>query len=143
VHLETVLPQLTTLKHLDTWSQMLSPLSVVHMPPALEALTYRIFPAQLLDLSKVLACPTVLPALKALEFKGAVAPGKLAPMQFMRTMTQSIQTGQSYPNSSRQFSFPDRLVLTMFCSVQAAQDPAEDVRRGQNENGTAFQAVGI
>jgi hypothetical protein len=93
VHLETVLPQLTALKHLDTWSQMLSPLSVAHAPPALEALTYRIFPAQLLDLSEALARPAVLPALKALEVKGAVAPGKLAPMQFTRTATQSIQTG--------------------------------------------------
>jgi hypothetical protein len=35
----------------------------------------------------------VLPALKALEVKGAVAPGKLAPMQFMRTAMQSIETG--------------------------------------------------
>ncbi|KAJ7860277.1 hypothetical protein B0H14DRAFT_3446228 [Mycena olivaceomarginata] len=92
MHLETVLPQLTALKHLDTWSQMLSPLSVAHAPPALEALTYRIFPVQLLDLSEALARPTVLPALKALEVKGAVAPGKLAPMQFTRTATQSIQT---------------------------------------------------
>jgi hypothetical protein len=95
VHIETILPQLTSLKHLDTWSQMLSPLSVKHAPPCVEALTYRIFPAQLLDLSETLALPGVLPSLKALEVKGAIPPGKLTPMQFTPTATQSIRTGKS------------------------------------------------
>ncbi|KAJ6506716.1 hypothetical protein C8R45DRAFT_970348 [Mycena sanguinolenta] len=95
MHLETILPQLTSLKHLDTWSQMLSPLSVKHAPPSLEVLTYRIFPAQLLDLSETLYSPTVLPSLKALEVKGAIAPGKLAPMKFTATATQSLRTGES------------------------------------------------
>ncbi|KAJ6550846.1 hypothetical protein DFH09DRAFT_1366607 [Mycena vulgaris] len=92
LHIETVLPQLTALKHLDTWSQMLSPLSVKHAPPSVEALTYRIFPAQLLDLSETLAVRTVLPSLKALEVKGAIPPGKLTPMQFTPTAIQSMRT---------------------------------------------------
>jgi len=92
IHLETILPQFTSLKHLDTWSQMLSPLSVKHAPPSIEALTYRIFPAQLLDLSETLALPTVLPSLKALEVKGAIPPGKLTAMKFTPTATQSIRT---------------------------------------------------
>jgi len=92
MHLETILPQFTSLKHLDTWSQMLSPLSVKHAPSSVEALTYRIFPAQLLDLSETLAIPTVLPSLKALEVKGAIPPGKLTPMKFTPTATQSIRT---------------------------------------------------
>ncbi|KAJ7214251.1 hypothetical protein B0H12DRAFT_367991 [Mycena haematopus] len=92
VHLETILPQLISLKHLDTWSQMLSPLSVKHAPPSLEALTYRIFPAQLLDLSETLFDSSVLPSLKALEVKGAIPPGKLATMNFTATATQSLRT---------------------------------------------------
>ncbi|KAF8190646.1 hypothetical protein K438DRAFT_1935592 [Mycena galopus ATCC 62051] len=92
MHLETILPSLTALKHLDTHSQMLSPLSVKHARPSVEALTYRIFPAQLLDLSETLLVPSVLPGLKALEVKGAIPPGKLTPMNFTKTATQSIQT---------------------------------------------------
>ncbi|KAJ7127942.1 hypothetical protein C8R44DRAFT_101111 [Mycena epipterygia] len=91
MHIETMLPHLTALKHLDTWSQMLSPSSVKHAPASVEALTYRIFPAQLLDLSETLALPNVLPALKALEVKGAIPPGKLTPMKFTPTATQSIR----------------------------------------------------
>ncbi|KAJ7758033.1 hypothetical protein B0H16DRAFT_1457598 [Mycena metata] len=92
LHIEMVLPQLTALKHLDTWSQMLSPLSVKQAPPSVEVLTYRIFPAQLLDLSETLALPGVLPGLRALEVKGAIPPGKLTPMGFTPTATQSIRT---------------------------------------------------
>ncbi|KAJ7040570.1 hypothetical protein C8F04DRAFT_1391709 [Mycena alexandri] len=92
LHIETILPQLAALKHLDTWSQMLSPLSVKYVPPSVEVLTYRIFPAQLLDLSETLALPGVLPGLRALEVKGAIPPGRLTPMSFTPTATQSIRT---------------------------------------------------
>ncbi|KAK7002436.1 hypothetical protein R3P38DRAFT_1733932 [Favolaschia claudopus] len=92
LHLETILPSLSSLKHLDTWSQMLSPASIKHAPPSVEALTYRIFPAQLLDLSETLAISTVLPSLKALEVKGAVPPGKITPLKFTPMATQSIRT---------------------------------------------------
>jgi len=92
MHLETVLPKMTSLKHLDTWSQILSPRSVKHAPASVEALTYRIFPAQLLDLSETLVDPSVLPSLRALEVKGAIPPGKLTPMKFTPTAIQSIRT---------------------------------------------------
>ncbi|KAJ7187324.1 hypothetical protein C8R46DRAFT_1059478 [Mycena filopes] len=92
LHLETVLPQLTALKHLDAHSQMLSPLSIKHAPASVEALTYRIFPAQLLDLSETLALPGVLPGLRALEVKGAIPPGRLPATGFTPTATQSIRT---------------------------------------------------
>ncbi|KAJ7110827.1 hypothetical protein C8R43DRAFT_1041952 [Mycena crocata] len=92
MHLETILPQFAALKHLDTWSQVLSPSAVRHAPASVEALTYRIFPAQLLDLSEALALPAVLPALKALEVKGAIPPGKQTPMQFTPTAIQSMRT---------------------------------------------------
>ncbi|KAJ7203829.1 hypothetical protein GGX14DRAFT_461265, partial [Mycena pura] len=88
----SVLPQMTSLKHLDTWSQILSPHSVKHAPASVEALTYRIFPAQLLDLSETLVDPSVLPSLRALEVKGAIPPGKLTPMKFTPTAIQSIRT---------------------------------------------------
>ncbi|KAJ7668762.1 hypothetical protein DFH06DRAFT_1182440 [Mycena polygramma] len=91
LHIESILPHLTSLKHLDTWSQMLSPLSVKHAPPSLEVLTYHIFPAQLLDLSETLALPGVLPGLKALEVKGAIPPGKQTALKFTPTATQSIR----------------------------------------------------
>ncbi|KAJ6450719.1 hypothetical protein C8R47DRAFT_1170815 [Mycena vitilis] len=75
-HLESILPFLPALKHLDTHSQMLSPLALSSLAfklTKLEALTYRIFPAQLLDLAETLALPGVLPGLRALEVRGVCA----------------------------------------------------------------------
>ncbi|CAK5277932.1 unnamed protein product [Mycena citricolor] len=92
LHLETVLPQFTRLKHIDTWSQMLSPRSVQHIPPTVQMLTYRIFPAQLLDLSETLFSSTVASSLKAVTIKGAIPPGKQTPMQFTPTAIQSVKT---------------------------------------------------
>ncbi|KAJ6632280.1 hypothetical protein B0H10DRAFT_11211 [Mycena sp. CBHHK59/15] len=91
MHLETILPQLASLRHLDIWSQILSPSTITHAPASLEALTYRVFPPQLLDLSEALAAPSVAPALKAIEIKGAFPPGGMTPMKFTPTALQSIR----------------------------------------------------
>ncbi|KAJ7463031.1 hypothetical protein FB451DRAFT_1370880 [Mycena latifolia] len=103
LHLETVLPSLTSLKHLDTHVPVLA-------PRALAALTYRVFPAQLLDLAEALAAPGALPALKALEVKGALppGPGTQAPMQFTPTAALSMRTAaqdSAHDNLARYIRF--------------------------------------